>query len=125
MNRRAREVLTSIAAAGIGGAIGTLVGRKRPSSSARRRHARPARDVDVVPADLAPDPGVPEAVFEAMETNPSYYEDVEIVIVEGPMILDDDRDDGENWIESMLEGTSNDLPADRPLIIEDQPRRRH
>jgi hypothetical protein len=148
MNRRAREVLTSIAAAGIGGAIGTLVGRGR--STRRSRRARPS--------------AAPDAELDAMDTVPT-YDDVEIVIVEGQILPDDeileiaildpvdadevafdarperaddgfvasrredppradegtagdDRGDGENWIEDMLEDTSNDLPAERPLAIQ-------
>lgn len=109
MQRRAREVLTSIAAAGIGGAIGTLIGRRRSS--------RPLAKPPEVPA------AVPEDLLDDIET-------MEVIILEGPVIAvptrasGDDRDDGENWIEDMLERTSNDLPADDPLLLYSHDRKR-
>jgi hypothetical protein len=116
MQRRAREVLTSIAAAGIGGAIGTLIGR-RPS---RRKPAADARREAVPDGEM----------IDGMDTSPILHDDVEVIIIEGPVIsvpsraTGDDRDDGENWIEDMLERTSNDLPADDPLTLESLDRKR-
>jgi hypothetical protein len=105
MQRRAREVLTSIAAAGIGGAIGTLIGRRHPS----RRLAKPPE----VPA------AVPEDLLDDIET-------MEVIVIEAipPRASGDDRDDGENWIEDMLERTSNDLPADDPILLYSDDRKR-
>src|SRR5689334_7270536 len=60
MNRRAREVLTSIAAAGIGGAIGTLVGRSHTTRSRARRR----RELEAAP----------DAELDAMDTTPTYDE---------------------------------------------------
>jgi len=141
MNRRAREVLTSIAAAGIGGAIGTIVGRGRSTRAPARKRPQAA----------------PDAELDTMDTTPT-YDDVEIVIVEAEVLPDDDileiaivepvdpdavsldargrdaeaaepshvderiagddRGDGENWIEDMLEDTSSELSAERPLAIQ-------
>jgi hypothetical protein len=36
-----------------------------------------------------------------------------------------DRDDGENWFEDNVERGMERLPADKPLVIEDQPTGRH
>lgn|SRR5690349_150186 len=112
MQRRAREVLTSIAAAGIGGAIGTLIGRRPP----RRKPG----------GDAVPD----RELIDGMDTSPILLDDVEVIIIEGPVVAvpsratGDDRDDGENWIEDMLERTSNDLPADDPLALDSLDRKR-
>lgn len=36
--------------------------------------------------------------------------------------LDDgDRDDGENWVDAATERALENLPADQPLLIEDEP----
>jgi hypothetical protein len=36
-----------------------------------------------------------------------------------------DRDDGENWAESSLENAMDTLPAERPIVIDDEPTARH
>ncbi len=36
-----------------------------------------------------------------------------------------DREDGENWMESSLERALEQLPAEQPLVIDDEPPRRH
>jgi hypothetical protein len=36
-----------------------------------------------------------------------------------------DRDDGENWAESSLEAAVDTLPAERPIVIDDEPTGRH
>jgi len=38
---------------------------------------------------------------------------------------DGDREDGENWIDAATERALEQLPADHPLYIEDEPTTRH
>src|SRR5688572_31633288 len=84
MNRRAREILTSIAAAGIGGAIGSLVGRRPPRGRYKpipRNHARGAYDA------------VPDAELDVMDTSP-IYEAFEIIESDVDESLLDARPEG-------------------------------
>ncbi|MEO6772915.1 MAG: hypothetical protein ABI467_07815 [Kofleriaceae bacterium] len=36
-----------------------------------------------------------------------------------------DRSDGENWTESAMENAIDTLPAERPVVIDDEPTARH
>jgi hypothetical protein len=36
-----------------------------------------------------------------------------------------DRSDGENWTESAMENAIDTLPAERPIVIDDEPTARH
>ncbi len=49
-----------------------------------------------------------------------------VAMCEGEQELDDgDRSDGENWIDAATERALENLPADRPVLIDDEPTTRH
>src|SRR5512134_1652466 len=121
MHRRAREILTSIAAAGIGGAIGSLVGKRRSRPRGREWDAipdeidgidtTPTTDVEVIILEARlPDD---DEVFELSIVDPPG--ELEPMLDQGRVDQGDDRADGENWIEGMLEDTAGEVPAERPL----------
>ena len=141
MQIRARDVLTTLAAAGIGGAIGSLLATPRARSAPRRR-AFTEDEVIVMEAELPPLPYEEELESDAIVAEEALPVENEALDArpESPLISagvtstasapadqvapEDDRPDGENWVESMLEESIEETPADRTLRLDaefDQP----
>lgn len=70
------------------------------------------------PHDTLEQPVVPEVLDSPTAETPA--------MSEGEQEHDDgDREDGENWVDAATERALEQLPADRPLYIEDEPTTRH
>ena len=145
MQIRARDVLSSLAAVGIGGAIGSILG------TPRRRHARGTERVEPSTATAVEDAVI---VMEAELPPVPYDEELasDAVIVDEPILAatdddgynvrpesdlitagiandahapggqidpEDDPPNGEHPFESLMTETVETTPADQPLTLDD------